>query len=52
MTKESRRELSGCLSLLLCGLALCICGVWIVFGAAWPQALVGSLLAIAILLKD
>jgi len=52
MNRAIRRELPGCLSFLLCLLVLAICGVWLFFGSVWPQALVGGMLATAILLKD
>lgn len=52
MTTEARHELSGCLSMLLCLLVLAVCGVWMVFSNYWPQALIGGLLALAVLLKD
>ena len=52
MNRAMRRELPGCISLLLCMIVLIICGVWLFFGSVWPQAVVGGMLAFAILLKD
>lgn len=52
MKPEPRHELAGCLSLLLCGVVVCMCVVWLFFSNFWPQALAGILLAVAILLKD
>lgn len=52
MNRAAKKELRGCLSILLCAIVLCICGVWLFFGDVWPQALVGGLLALAIFFKD
>ncbi len=51
MTRAAKKELKGCLSLLLCLIVLIICVVWFVFSNYWPQALVAGLLAIAIILE-